>query len=53
LLLLLLLLLGMLYLIAGTLRAEGIPFVRVDGKSSAKARKDAIQAFAGNSGICI
>uniref|UniRef100_A0A383WDF9 Uncharacterized protein n=1 Tax=Tetradesmus obliquus TaxID=3088 RepID=A0A383WDF9_TETOB len=39
---------GMLDLIAGALSAEGIPFVRVDGKSSAKARKEAIQAFAGN-----
>jgi hypothetical protein len=48
LLLLLLLLLGMLDLIAGALQAEGIPFVRVDGKSSAKARKGAIQAFAGD-----
>jgi hypothetical protein len=38
---------GMLDLIAGALRAEGIPFVRIDGKSSAKARKEAIQAFAG------
>jgi hypothetical protein len=47
LLLLLLLLPGMLNLIAGALQAEGVPFVRVDGKSSAKARKDAIAAFAG------
>ncbi|WIA16914.1 hypothetical protein OEZ85_013841 [Tetradesmus obliquus] len=39
---------GMLDLIAGALAAENIPFVRVDGKSSAKARKEAIQAFAGS-----
>jgi hypothetical protein len=41
----------MLDLIAGALRAEGIPFVRVDGKSSAKARKEAIQAFAGEATV--
>ncbi|KAF6264805.1 SNF2 family N-terminal domain-containing protein [Scenedesmus sp. NREL 46B-D3] len=41
---------GMLDLIGAALRAEGISFVRVDGKSSAKARKDAIQAFAGGGG---
>lgn len=37
----------MLDLIAAALKAEGIPFVRVDGKTNAAARKAAIQAFAG------
>eukprot|EP00775_Hariotina_reticulata_P001196 gene1196-1534_t len=38
----------MLNLIAFALDGEGIPFVRVDGSSSAKARRDAMQAFAGS-----
>jgi hypothetical protein len=38
---------GMLDLLAFALDGEGIPFVRIDGSSSAKARRDAMLAFAG------
>jgi len=38
---------GMLDLVAAALAAEGIPYVRLDGKSTAAARTAAIRAFAG------
>jgi hypothetical protein len=38
---------GMLDLVEGALTAEGIPFVRLDGKTSAANRRAAIRAFAG------
>jgi hypothetical protein len=36
---------GMLDLVAAAVRAEGIPYVRIDGRSSARARKEALAAF--------
>ena len=36
---------GMLDLVAAAVAAEGIPYVRIDGRSSARARKDALAAF--------
>lgn len=38
---------GMLDLVGAALTAEGIPFVRIDGKTSAANRQAAIRAFAG------
>jgi hypothetical protein len=39
---------GMLDLVQAALIAEGIPFVRLDGKTTAAARLAAIRAFAGS-----
>jgi hypothetical protein len=39
--------LGMLDLVGAALAAEGIPFVRLDGKTTAANRTAAIRAFAG------